>query len=153
MEELEEKVEQVLTQVAAQPLPTANGSRIERRSVIAKLRDGRDLQVELSGDALLGISEDDRDKLAEHLRVQGLDVEAVEAPRPPQAGLALQWAEALSQAFAKAWVARVDVTDFCELVCKCGERLLGLRRYSLAYQEVFYRYCDRAVQLRAEVGR
>jgi len=154
MEELTEKVELILEQVAAQTLPAAKGSRYtDGKSVLAKFRDGRELQVDLTADMLLGVSEDDKDKLAEQLRTQGFDVEAVEVPRPPQASHALQWSDAISQAFGRAWLSRVDVTDFCEMVCKCGERLLNLRRYKLAYQEVFYRYCDRAVQLRAEIGR
>ncbi|CAE7632452.1 CML15 [Symbiodinium pilosum] len=154
MEDLTEKVDQILSEVATQTLPAANGSRYnDSKSLLAKLRDGRDLQVELTADMLLGISEDDKDKLAEQLRTQGLDVEAVEVPRPPQASHTLQWSDAISQAFSKAWLSRVDVTDFCEMVCKCGERLLKLRRYKLAYQEVFFRYCDRAVQLRAEISK
>ncbi|CAE7214866.1 CML12 [Symbiodinium natans] len=154
MEELTEKVDKILDQVATQTLPSANGSRCsDGKSVLAKLRDGQDVQVELTADMLLGISEDDKDKLAEQLRTQGFDVDTVEIPRPPQAGHALQWSDAISQAFGKAWISRVDATDFCEMVCKCGERLLNLRRYKLAYQEVFYRYCDRAVQLRAEIAK
>ncbi|CAE7737879.1 CML12 [Symbiodinium sp. CCMP2592] len=154
MEELTEKVELILEQVAAQTLPAAKGSRYtDGKSVLAKFRDGRELQVDLTADMLLGVGEDDKDKLAEQLRSQGFDVEAVEVPRPPQASHALQWSDAISQAFGRAWLSRVDVSDFCEMVCKCGERLLNLRRYKLAYQEVFYRYCDRAVQLRAEIGR
>eukprot|EP00434_Breviolum_minutum_P027639 symbB.v1.2.024446.t1/scaffold2315.1/size82621/4 len=136
MEELEEKVEQILTQVGTeQPLPSAKGSRYEEiRSVLAKLRDGSELQAELTADMVLGIGEDDKEKMAEQLRLQGLEVDGIEA-------------------FAKAWGLRVNLIDFCEMVCKCGERLIGLRRYDLAYQEVFYRYCDRATQMRLEVER
>jgi len=155
MEELEEKVEQILTQVATeQPLPSAKGSRYEEiRSVLAKLRDGSELQAELTADMVLGIGEDDKEKMAEQLRLQGLEVDGIEVPRPPQASQVLQWSESFAKAFAKAWGLRVNLIDFCEMVCKCGERLIGLRRYDLAYQEVFYRYCDRATQMRLEVER
>eukprot|EP00913_Durusdinium_trenchii_P025619 g24046.t1 len=160
LQELDEQLDQILSSVTAVPVPGSGcGSRnVERRYVLAKLKDGSEAQAPLTADMLLGIGEDEKEKMAEQLRVQGgardkgrfpgLDVDAVEVPRPPQASQVLQWSSELAKAFAKAWRLRVDNVDFCESVCRCGERLIALRRHTLAYQEA-----DWAAEAKFKVAR
>lgn len=149
--ELAEKVDQVLAEIAAAPIqaPTWNGTKVLQ----AKLRDGSETQVELTPDMCLGISDDDKERLAEQLRARDIDVESLEIPRQMQTNMTLQWSETLGQAFAKAWMQRVDHVEFCETVARCGETLLALNRPDFAYNELFFRYSDKALQIVTQVGK
>ncbi|CAE8582958.1 unnamed protein product, partial [Polarella glacialis] len=152
MEELAEKVEQVLSAVAEQASQSrTHFVRRGKKYFQAKLRDGSTTQIELTPDMCLGIGDDDKDKLAEQLRSQGVDVESLEIPRSSWAHALQSWSETLSQAFTKAWAQRVDLVEFCEIACKCGEGLLALKQYNMAYRDVYFRYSDRLMMLSNEV--
>eukprot|EP00931_Biecheleriopsis_adriatica_P060541 TRINITY_DN36370_c0_g1_i1.p1 TRINITY_DN36370_c0_g1~~TRINITY_DN36370_c0_g1_i1.p1 ORF type:complete len:3594 (+),score=919.56 TRINITY_DN36370_c0_g1_i1:56-10837(+) len=153
MEELAEKIDVILEQLAHCSSVPSSTRPDSRKHVQARLKDGTQMQVECSADMLLGIGEDEREKLTEQIRFSGLEVDALEMPRIVPSKETWQNISALQQAFQKAWLSRVDLAEFCDMVSSCGERLLALRRYDLAYSEVFYRFSDRAVQIRAQIEK